>query len=158
LGPGEFNRPEGVALGPVDRLYVADSCNHRIQVFSSDGAWLSSFGRPGGGAGELSYPYDVQVDAEGRVYVCEFGNSRIQVFDAQGQSLEIIGRAGRAPGEFSNPWSIALDAKGHLYVADPGNHRVQKLVRRPRPSTRVAMRDGSGQGRRRFGSVKQTLH
>ena len=33
--PGEFNRPEGLCVDAQDRLYVADSCNHRIQVFST---------------------------------------------------------------------------------------------------------------------------
>ena len=36
-GPGEFNRPEGLAVDDQNRIYVADSCNHRIQVFSPDG-------------------------------------------------------------------------------------------------------------------------
>jgi ABC-type Fe3+ transport system permease subunit/DNA-binding beta-propeller fold protein YncE len=130
-GPGEFNRPEGLCIDAQDRLYVADSCNHRIQVFSSDGKFLRAYGRPGKGKGEFSYPYDICVDAAGRQYVCEFGNSRIQVFDANDQPLEIIGGPGADPGQFANPWSIALDSGGNLYVADSQNHRVQKLVRRP---------------------------
>ena len=127
---GEFNRPEGVAVDAQDRVYVADSCNHRIQVFDREGKFLRAFGRPGSGLGELSYPYDVCVDAAGRVYVCEFGNSRIQVFDAAGASLEIIGGPGAEPGQFNNPWGLALDSHGNLYVADALNNRVQKLVRR----------------------------
>ncbi|HKX61613.1 MAG TPA: hypothetical protein VJS65_07210, partial [Verrucomicrobiae bacterium] len=31
---GEFNRAEGLGFDNQDRLYVADSCNHRIQIFS----------------------------------------------------------------------------------------------------------------------------
>jgi DNA-binding beta-propeller fold protein YncE len=130
MGDGEFNRPEGLGRGPDDRLYVADSCNHRIQIFSPEGRWLKSYGKPGRGLGELSYPYDVCVDREGRQYVCEFGNSRVQVFDAGDRPLEIIGGPGTAPGRFNNPWSVALDSHGNLYVADAGNHRVQKFVRR----------------------------
>jgi DNA-binding beta-propeller fold protein YncE len=130
LAPGQFNRAEGVATDAADRIYVADSCNHRVQVFSPEGQFLRSFGKPGRGPGEMSYPYDVQVDAVGLVFVCEFGNSRVQVFDQQGRSVEIIGLAGDAPGEFANPWSIALDAHGNLFVADSQNHRVQKLVRK----------------------------
>jgi DNA-binding beta-propeller fold protein YncE len=133
-GPGEFNRPEGLGIDAHDRLYVADSCNHRIQVFSPDGQFLRAYGRAGSGLGELSYPYDVQVDAAGRQYVCEFGNSRIQVFDADGRPLEIIGGPGAAPGRFNNPWAIALDSRGNLYVADSQNHRVQKLRRRIEPT------------------------
>jgi len=129
-GNGEFNRPEGLAIGPGDTLYVADSCNHRIQVFTREGKWLRTHGRPGRGPGELSYPYDIRVDSEGRQYVCEFGNSRIQVFDANDKLVEVLGGPGIQPGQFNNPWSIALDSRGNLYVADSGNHRVQKLVRR----------------------------
>ncbi len=128
--PGEFNRAEGICVDVQDRLYVADSCNHRIQIFSADGKFLREFGHAGTKLGELSYPYDVAVDAAGNIFVCEFGNSRIQVFDANCQPVEIIGGAGGEPGQFNNPWAIALDARGNLYVADALNHRLQKLVRR----------------------------
>jgi ABC-type Fe3+ transport system permease subunit/DNA-binding beta-propeller fold protein YncE len=127
---GQLNRAEGLGIGPDDRLYVADSCNHRVQIFSRDGQFLSAFGRPGSAPGELSYPYDVRIDAEGNRFVCEFGNSRVQIFDAEGRTIEILGGAGAEPGEMNNPWSIALDSRGNLYVADSANHRVQKFTRR----------------------------
>jgi len=129
-GNGQFNRPEGVCVDSSDRIYVADSCNHRIQVFSPDGKWLRSYGQAGNGAGDLSYPYDIKVDKAGRQYVCEFGNSRVQVFDANDKSIDIIGGAGGDPGQFANPWSIDLDSVGNLYVADSQNHRVEKFLRR----------------------------
>lgn len=129
---GAFNRPEGIGIDRRDRLFVADSCNHRIQVFDDSGRWTGGYGRPGSGVGELSYPYDVKIDAEGNQFVCEFGNSRIQVFDPEFQSVEIIGGPGSALGQFSNPWSLALDSEGNLWVADSGNHRIQKLIRKKR--------------------------
>lgn len=128
-GPGEFNRPEGLGIDRQDQLYVADSCNHRIEIFSPNGRFLRSYGRAGSALGELSYPYDVQVDRVGRQYVCEFGNSRIQIFDENNRPLEIVGGVGAAPGQFSNPWGLALDSMGNLYVADSRNHRVQKFIR-----------------------------
>ncbi len=127
--PGEFNRPEGLSADAQGRIYVADSCNHRIQIFTPDGKFLRSYGRPGSRPGELSYPYDVQVDAAGLQFVAEFGNSRVQVFDQNGASVEVLGGPGSAPGQFSNPWSLALDSAGNLYVADSQNHRVQKFIR-----------------------------
>jgi ABC-type Fe3+ transport system permease subunit len=129
-GPGEMNRPEGLGIDSQDRIYVADSCNHRIQVFSDEGWFLRSYGQAGSGVGELSYPYDVQVDRAGYQFVVEFGNSRVQIFDPEGKPVEILGGVGAAPGQFSNPWSEALDSAGNLYVADSQNHRVQKFVRR----------------------------
>lgn len=130
LEPGKFNRAEGLGLGPDGTLWVADSCNHRLQAFGLDGRLLRTWGRAGTAPGELGYPYDVKVDADGTLFVCEFGNSRITVADASGTVREVLGQAGREPGEFANPWGIALDSKGNLYVADAMNHRVQKLVRR----------------------------
>ncbi len=128
--PGEFSRAEGLGIDAHDDIYVADSCNHRIQVFSSDGKFLRQYGRAGSGPGEFSYPYDVRFDASGLQFVCEFGNSRIQILDSQDKTLEMLGGPGGAPGQFSNPWSIALDSKGNLYVADALNNRVQKFIRK----------------------------
>ncbi len=132
---GEFDRAEGICVDRDGQVYVADSCNHRVQVFSDDLKFLRTFGRAGQGSGELSYPYDIQVDASGLIFVCEFGNSRVQVFDARGKTKELIGKAGSAPGEFSNPWGIALDSHGNLFVADSQNHRVQKFLRRVAPAS-----------------------
>jgi DNA-binding beta-propeller fold protein YncE len=129
-GPGEFNRPEGLCIDQQDRLYVADSCNHRIQIFDRGGKFMRTYGKPGTGKGEFSYPYDICVDSSGRQYVCEFGNSRIQIFDAADHPIEIIGGPGAEPGKFSNPWGVALDSAGNLYVADSQNHRVQKFIRK----------------------------
>ncbi|MHB8523048.1 MAG: 6-bladed beta-propeller, partial [Limisphaerales bacterium] len=150
-GPGEFSRAEGLGVDTQERVYVADSCNHRIQVFSREGRFLRAYGRPGTGRGEFNYPYDVRVDTTGLQFVCEFGNSRIQVFDANDQLVEVLGGVGTAPGQFFNPWSIALDSQGNLYVADAGNHRVQKFVRRERlaakpevPSTNRPSKRGEG--------------
>lgn len=132
LNPGQFNRAEGLGIDSQDRLYVADSCNHRIQIFRSDGQFIRTYGHAGRSPGEFSYPYDIKVDELGRQYVCEFGNSRISIFDAHDQLIETLGgnAAGAAPGEFANPWSIALNSAGDLYVADSQNHRVQKFLRR----------------------------
>jgi sugar lactone lactonase YvrE len=128
--PGRLNRAEGLAIGPGGDVYVADSCNHRIQVFSADGRLLRMHGRAGRGIGEFSYPYDVRLDAEGRQYVCEFGNSRIQVFGPDDRPLEVLGGPGTGPTQLNNPWSLCLDKAGNLYVADSLNHRVVRYVRR----------------------------
>ncbi|MGH7726098.1 MAG: hypothetical protein ACREOU_11790 [Candidatus Eiseniibacteriota bacterium] len=39
-GPGQFDNPEGVAVGPSGDIYVADFSG-RIQRFSAEGAYLS---------------------------------------------------------------------------------------------------------------------
>lgn len=129
-GPGEFSRAEGLDIDGQERIHVADSCNHRIEIFTAEGKFIRAYGKAGSGLGELSYPYDVRVDATGLQFVCEFGNSRIQIFDADDRPLEILGGPGGEPGQFSNPWDMAFDSKGNLYVADALNNRVEKFIRK----------------------------
>ena len=54
--PGQFAASARLALGPDGLLYVADACNHRIQVFTRDGELVRHFGSHGERAGraELS--------------------------------------------------------------------------------------------------------
>jgi ABC-type Fe3+ transport system permease subunit/DNA-binding beta-propeller fold protein YncE len=136
LAPGQFNRAEGIGIATNDWVYIADSCNHRIQVFTPDGRFIRTYGRAGSAPGELSYPYDIKIDTAGNQFVCEFGNSRVSVFDANDRLIEVIGQArpGTEPGRFANPWSLTLDSHGNLYVADSQNHRVQKFIRRTAPN------------------------
>jgi len=123
--PGEFSRPESLAVDARDHIWVADACNHRIQVFDADGKLLACWGRQGSGPGELYYPYDVAVTPDGFVYVCEYGNHRVQKFTADGRSLGCWGHEGRDEGELFNPWGLALDSEGTVYVLDSNNHRLQ---------------------------------
>lgn len=133
-GESDLDRPEGLAFDKDGNILVADSCNHRIQIFSKEGKWVSSFGNPGTGPLEFSYPYDVKVDKAGNIYICEFGNSRIQILDKNKTFIETIGKQGRSLGDFFNPWTISFDSKENLYVADSMNHRVQKFIRKPQES------------------------
>ena len=42
---GQFRQPGGVVVDQTDRIYVADTYNHRIQVFAPDGRFLQAFAR-----------------------------------------------------------------------------------------------------------------
>src|SRR5262245_30318464 len=54
--PGQFARVRALALGPDGNLYAADACNHRIQVFTRDGALVRHFGEHGKEPGRRAYP------------------------------------------------------------------------------------------------------
>ena len=128
--PGQFLRPQGLAVDNKDRLWVADGCNHRIQVFDATQTPPSlqfTFGSSGDGIGELSYPYNLVFDGNGFVYICEFGNHRIQKFDLKGNSFGTWGGPGREPGQLHQPWGLTLDSKGYFHVIDSYNHRVQRF-------------------------------
>jgi streptogramin lyase len=123
--PGQFSRPQNLAVDKNDHIWVADACNHRIQCFDADGRLLKFWGREGSRPGELYYPYDIQIIPDGTLLVCEFGNNRIQRFTRDGKSLGCWGLHGRKEGELFNPWAAVIHPNGMVYVLDSNNHRVQ---------------------------------
>jgi DNA-binding beta-propeller fold protein YncE len=128
--PGQFSRIRALALGPDGNLYVADACNHRIQVFTRDGTLVRCWGEAGEEPGKLSYPYDLAFGRRGKepvLYVAEFGNHRVQKFTPDGRSLGCWGEPGRLPGQLHDLWALAVDSKGKVHVLDTGNHRVQRI-------------------------------
>lgn len=128
--PGQFARIRAMCLGPDGNLYVADSCNHRIQVFTTDGKFVRAFGTPGRGLGELAYPYDVAISTAGRtayLYVVELENCRVQKFTLAGEPIAVWGGPGRAPGQLCSPWALAVDSRGAIHVVDSLNDRVQRI-------------------------------
>ena len=129
-GPGEFYEPFGLTLNATGYVYVADTYNHRIQVFTPDGLFVRQWGSQGSLPGQFTEPYDVSTDPDtGDVYVVDRDGDRIQVFSPGGQYLDSFGSEGRRAGEFRGPTGVALSANGTVYVADRNNERVQYFDR-----------------------------
>jgi uncharacterized protein (TIGR03663 family) len=125
---GLFNEPWGIAVGPDGSVYVADTWNHRIQKFTSDGKFIKTWGF---GISQTDDPFGfygpraVAVNAQGDVFVTDTGNKRIVVFDSDGNFLTKFGETGLGPGQFDEPVGLAVDKAGQVYVADTWNQRIQ---------------------------------
>jgi tripartite motif-containing protein 71 len=63
----------------LDNVYVIDDTG-RIQKFTDDGTFITSWGSDGNGDGQFSKPEGLYVDPDGNVYVADTVNKRIQVF------------------------------------------------------------------------------
>lgn len=145
----QFDRPQAIE---VDRgrgiVAVADARNHRLGVFTLDGALLRWIGDPettGQGPAQLRYPWALNLLDDGSAIVAEFGNNRLQRFDlSTGAALGLWGRAGRGRGEFAEPWAVLVNGD-RTFVVDSKNHRVQ-VVQTPFPASPLLLGVGAGVG------------
>ena len=80
FGPfnGWFATVTNVTVDKKGNVFVADFYNNRIQKFSKDGTFLTSFGKKGNAKGQMSYPIALAIADDGSVFVADFGNNRIQ--------------------------------------------------------------------------------
>jgi tripartite motif-containing protein 71 len=149
---GTFNLPESIAIkSSSGRIYVADTGNHRVEYFTSAGAYEGQFGSSaysastgvitaGSGDGEMSSPSGVAVNqTTGDVYVLDTGNDRVQQFTATGTYIRQWGTTGTGNGQFTDPTAIGVSpATGNVFVTDSTRDDVQEF-------------SGSGAFIRRFG-------
>jgi len=140
-GP-RLNRPEGLCYDQKGRLYVADTGNHRVLVFSPELALIRSIGSEGREPGQFLRPSDVAVDPQGRLVIADAGNNRVQILSEDGKPLKAIGGPGNADGQFRNPTRVTTDENGHIIVSDTGNHRLQVFDREGRHVFTLANRAG----------------
>ena len=119
-------------------VYVTDSNNNRVQVFSTSGAFVSgigagyngvggSIGSSGPGNGKFTAPSGIALDASGNFWVTDPGNDLVQKFNGSGTWLRQFGAWGSANGQFHSDGGIAIDASGNIWVTDFGDDRVEKF-------------------------------
>jgi hypothetical protein len=117
-----LGRPAALSLA-TDRIYIADSQDCAIKVFSRDGKFVRAFGRKGRGPGELSFPSGVAAAGD-RVYVADKLNRRIQIFDHEG------GLRGGFPLAVAPDKVYALASGALLVTTNPtGRGPGEKLLR-----------------------------
>ena len=126
--PDTVQRPElkKVAVNSHGSVYVTDTKNHCIHVFSRDGKYLFNFGRKGNSSdrGTLSSPAAIAIDYEDYVYVSG-DDVGVSIFDSEGNFIRAFGDRGDKPGDFRDITAMHIDHSGHLYVCESRNNRVQ---------------------------------
>ncbi len=134
---------EFIDVDDHDNVYVADSGNHRIQVFDKNGTALRRFGHMGIKPGEFHNPEGVCADSRtNSLYVTDYDNKRVQKFDLQGNFVA----EWQGPHGLAGPIGIALHPEnGRIYVGESKTGRIQ--VFEPNGDfVEMFGREGSGPG------------
>jgi DNA-binding beta-propeller fold protein YncE len=129
----QFRNPVHCADLSVDRLlYVCDRVNDRIQIFHTDGTFVSEHfyaknTLATGSTWELAFSKDPQ---QRFIYLTDGQNERIRIIERSSMNeLTSFGRGGRQPGQFYGVHSIAVDSKGNIYTTETfEGKRIQKFV------------------------------
>ena len=140
-GNGMFTYSRGVAVTEKDEIVAADEGNDRVQVFDSNGTFLTSFGRGGKNAGEFNHPDGLAIDRDGNIFIADRFHHRVQICSRKGTYLGSFGGNGNFDNQLSYPRGLSLDSTGNIIVADAGN----KLIKIFTPDGRFVMKIG-GQG------------
>ncbi|CAI4228933.1 unnamed protein product [Auanema sp. JU1783] len=112
---GQFTEPSGVAVNAQGDIIVADTNNHRIQVFDKEGRFKFQFGECGKRDGQLLYPNRVAVNKiTGDFVVTERSPThQIQVYNQYGQFMRKFGA-----NILQHPRGVCVDNKGRIIVVE----------------------------------------
>jgi DNA-binding beta-propeller fold protein YncE len=113
-------------------VYVCDRVNDRIQVFKTDGTFVTEafFEKTtlrSGSVWDLAFSRDPE---ETYLYMADGVNERIRILDRRTlKVLTSFGGGGRQPGQFFGVHNLAVDSKGNLYSTETyTGARVQRFI------------------------------
>ncbi|HKL86178.1 MAG TPA: hypothetical protein VJ861_07605 [Treponemataceae bacterium] len=112
-----FDRPFDLLRLKDGRMLITEMASDRVSIVSSNGRYLSSFGKKGRGNGEFLGPQFVAVSDSGNIFVTDYGNARIVVFDPEGKPLFVFGKKSKDFQGFIAPGGITIFAD-NVFVAD----------------------------------------
>lgn len=116
-----LSSPVGLALSPSGDLYVSDSVNAKVYVFSRDGEFLRVLAD---GQVDFKRPAGLAVNSKGVLFVVDVLAHKLKVFNVSGRFLgdfppDDIG------GKLNLPSHVAVDKDDKVYVTDALNFTVK---------------------------------
>lgn len=135
--------PRDVAIGPDNYVYVVDTGNKTIRLFTSEGTPLKSFGSAGGGQGQFMEPVGIAFSPAGDIFVADTWNKRIQVFRLDHNFARDIAVSGWQGQGLDNKPYLMVSQAGDILVTDPSLGRVTKYTKDGAVSAVIGGFDGN---------------
>jgi len=134
--PGEFNfiapdpsAPDAtmgkITVGADGKVYVSDSGNGRVEVFTPQGRFIREFGSYGSGKNQFLRPADLMADSAGNVYVADDQAETLAKFSPAGQLIWRIGGGTSGDPDLIGHFHLAsIDAHGRLVIVNDDRQRI----------------------------------
>ena len=126
----DLNFPQGIAVASNGDIYIADTGNHCIKKFTSDGKFIKKcIGKQKSKSAkvqEFITPTGIAVDSLGNIYVTDIGTCYVYKFNSDFSLLTDWRYKGTDSSEW-NPSSIAVDGRNNIYITNVLNNEIQKF-------------------------------
>jgi sugar lactone lactonase YvrE len=119
-----FWGPRDAAVDAEGNVYISDTGNKRVRVYTSEGEYLRDIGSAGSELGQLDEPGGLAISPDGRLFVADTWNRRISVFTLDGTALYTFEVRGWYEDQGNRPYLAVDGARNLLYVGDPQAGRV----------------------------------
>lgn len=128
-GPGLFTRPSDISTNALGQVFVCDTGNDRIQMFSTAGEYIGEIGGFGWGPQQLNAPTGVSAAASLDVWVADTQNRRIVHLDSRLNWLGVVDRetVGTESRDLGFPTDVAESDEGMLWFVDRDTDRLRRL-------------------------------
>lgn len=124
-GDLRFVRPADVAVGPVSgSVYVTDSGQNLVFVFTPRGAFQRTLGASPGGSSIFKNALGITTDPDENLYITDAGSSAVQVLSSEGRPGQRIDFSRQAGSGASGLIDAAIGPDGRVHVIDNYNNRV----------------------------------
>lgn len=122
-----FWGPRDVLFDDAERIYIADTGNKRIRVYTlqnGEAVYQFDIGSGGSGPGELDEPSGLASHSDGRLFVADTWNRRVSVFDLNGHHVTSFRVRGWYNQVFNRPYLALDENRDMLYITDPDGARI----------------------------------
>ena len=123
--PGKFHLPHSLWVDKEGLVYVCDRKNHRIQIFTPTGDFVSEWPN-------LVEPVDICMDSNENVFVHLSGGPTEGKGEEDNPSIIVLDKQGKKLAQWDTPYGhqIWVDRHDDIYMAVCWEQRVMKYVRK----------------------------
>ena len=116
-GDDQVGWATGVAINK-NQIYVSDSENNRVQVYTLDGDHVSQLKTP-----KMNWPFGICV-RDDYIYVTQLLTHTVGMYSVKGECIGSCGGKGNGTDKLNKPSGLAV-FNSELFVCDQDNHRIQ---------------------------------